>query len=61
MPIIQILVVLIVVGFLLWLANTQIPMQPAIRQVLNAVVVILVVLWLLGMFFPALGSLRIGR
>ena len=43
MPLIHIVVVLIVVGVLLWLANTFIPMDGNIKKILNAVVVIGVV------------------
>lgn len=43
----QIIVVLIVVGVLLWLVNNYIPMDGKIKNILNVVVVILVVLWLL--------------
>jgi hypothetical protein len=54
MPIVHIVVVLIVVGVLLWLANTYIPMQATIKKIMNVVVIIAVVLWLLTVFFPAL-------
>ena len=47
MPLLQIVIVLIVVGVLLWLVNSYIPMQATIKKILNAVVVIAVVLWLL--------------
>ncbi len=50
MPLIQVLVVLIVVGVLLWLVNSFIPMAGSIKSILNAVVVIFVVLWLLNVF-----------
>jgi hypothetical protein len=50
MPIIQIFVVLIVVGILLWLVNRSIPMAGSIKSILNAVVVIVVVVWLLNVF-----------
>jgi len=50
MPIIQIFVVLIVVGILLWLVNRFIPMAGSIKSILNAVVVIVVVVWLLNVF-----------
>ena len=50
MPLIQIFVVLIVVGVLLWLVNRFIPMAGSIKSILNALVVILVVLWLLNVF-----------
>jgi len=50
MPLVQIFVILIVVGVLLWLVNSFIPMAGSIKSILNAVVVILVVLWLLNIF-----------
>ena len=50
MPLIQILLALIVVGVLLWLVNTFIPMAGSIKSILNAVVIIVVVVWLLNIF-----------
>ncbi len=63
MPLIHIVLVLIVVGVLLWLINNFIPMQSTIKSILNAVVVIVVVLWLLQIFgvFHMLTGTRIGR
>jgi hypothetical protein len=63
MPLINLVVVLIVVGVLLWLVNTYIPMDSKIKQILNIVVVIVVVIWLLQVFgvIGSLGSIRIGR
>ena len=50
MPLINVALVLIVVGVLLWLVNRFIPMQGTIKGILNAVVTIVVVLWLLNIF-----------
>ena len=63
MPLITVIALLIVVGVLLWLVNTYIPMQATIKQILNAVVVIAVVLWLLQMTgtMATLRDIRIGR
>lgn len=47
---IQIIIVLIVVGLLLWLVNNYIPMDAKIKNILNIVVVIGVILWLLRAF-----------
>ena len=62
MPLLQIVIILIVVGVLLWLVNRFIPMQGTIKSLLNAVVVIAVVLWLLNVFglFSSFSHLRIG-
>lgn len=50
MPLLTILTVVLVVGVLLWLVNTYIPMQATIKRILNAVVVIILVIWLLKAF-----------
>jgi hypothetical protein len=50
MPILTVIIVLIVAGVVLWLVNTYIPMQRTIKTLLNAVVVIIVVIWLLKVF-----------
>ena len=47
---ITLVVTLIVVGVLLWLVNTYIPMDAKIKKILNVVVVICVVVWLLSAF-----------
>jgi hypothetical protein len=63
MPLINLVVVLIVVGVLLWLVNSFIPMDRKIKQILNIVVVIAVVIWLLQVFgvIGSLGNIRVGR
>ena len=58
MSLISLLVVLIVVGVILWLINTYIPMDAKTKKILNVVVVIVVILWLLQAF-GILGNLRI--
>src|SRR5665213_2206830 len=62
MPLIQLVMVLIVVGVLLWLINRFIPMKGTIKSILNAVVVIVVVLWLLNVFglFHSFSNIRVG-
>jgi hypothetical protein len=62
MPLIQLAVVLIVVGVLLGLVNRFIPMAGSIKSILNAVVVIVVVVWLLNVFglLSSLSMIRVG-
>lgn len=50
MPLIHIVLVLIVVGVVLWLINSYIPMDAKIKSLLNIVVMIAVVIWLLQAF-----------
>ena len=57
MSLISIVLTLIVVGVLLWLVNTYIPMDGKIKKILNIVVVVVVVLWLLQIL-GVLGSLN---
>jgi len=47
MPLVNFVITLIVVGVVLWLINTYIPMQSAIKSIINIVIVVAVVLWLL--------------
>jgi hypothetical protein len=63
MPLLQVVIVLIVVGVLLWLVNRFIPMQSTIKSILNAVVVIAVVLWLLNLFglFQAFSNIHVAK
>ena len=56
MPLLYIVGLLIVVGVLLWLVNTYIPMDGKIKSILNAVVVIAVVILL--QVFGLLGTLQ---
>jgi hypothetical protein len=50
MSLINVVIVLAVVGFILWLINTYLPMDGKIKNILNIVVVIAVILWLLRAF-----------
>ena len=60
MPLLTVLIVIVVVGVLLWLVNTYLPMDRKIKSILNAVVVIVLVIWLLKVFglFDSLGTLH---
>jgi len=63
MPLLQVVIVLIVIGVLLWLVNNYIPMDGKIKSILNAVVVIAVVIWLLQVFglLEQVENFRIGK
>jgi hypothetical protein len=60
MSLLTILLVLIVIGVILWLVNTYIPMDRKIKMILNIVVVVVVCLWLLRAFgvFDSLKSVH---
>ena len=63
MDLISLVVVLVVVGVLLWLVNTYIPMDSKIKQILNMVVVVAVVVWLLNVLglMNSIRGVRVGR
>ena len=61
MPILTVILVLVIVGVVLWLVNTYLPMAPMIKNILNIVMTILILLWVLSLFFPNIGSVRLTK
>jgi len=63
MPLIQLVIILVVVGVILWVINSYIPMQSTIKKILNVVVIIVVILWLLSVFWLIgnLSTIRVGK
>lgn len=62
MSLVSLVLVLIVVGILLWAINSFIPMDGKIKSILNAVVVIVLIIWLLQVFglIGSFGSVRVN-
>jgi len=60
MGLIEIVIVLIVIGLLLYAANNWLPLDGKIRQIINVVVVLAVILWLLYAFFPGVRDIEVG-
>ena len=50
MGLIQLVVVLVIIGVILYLIDTEIPMNPTIRKIIRVVVIVVVCLWLLQLF-----------
>ena len=50
MTLVNIVVILVVIGLVMWLINTYIPMAGAIKSLLNIVVFVVVLIWLLQTF-----------
>jgi len=63
MDLISLIITLIVVGVLLWLVNSYIPMDYKIKRIFNIVVVVAVVVWLLNVFrlMDSIRGVRVGR
>lgn len=47
---IHLIIVLALIGFLMWLVNTYVPMPALYKTIFNWVVIALLVLWLLSVF-----------
>jgi hypothetical protein len=61
MDLIQLVVILVLVGVLLWLVNSYVPMDAQVKQILNIVVLFAIVLWLLTVFgVLPLRQVRVG-
>jgi len=60
MGLLELVLVLVVVGVILWAVNSFVPMDAKILKILNIVVVIAVILWLLTVFVPGVGNFRVG-
>ena len=62
MPLIQLVIVLVVFGVILWAINTYIPMDGTIKKILNVVVIIVVILSVLSAFglLGPMQGIRVG-
>lgn len=63
MPLVQLIVLLVVVGVILWAINRYIPMDATIKRIVNIVVIVAVCVYLLSIFglLPNLGAIRVGK
>ena len=63
MPLINLVVVLVVVGVVLYLINRYIPMASSIKSILNVVVVVVVIIWVLQAvgLWAGVSNFRVGR
>jgi len=50
MSLVGLLLTLIIIGVVLYLVNTLIPMDDKIKTIINVVVILVVLIWLLGVF-----------
>ena len=62
MTLIQLVVVLVVLGVLLWAINAYIPMDATIKKIVNVVIILVAVLYLLSAFgiLGSMSGLRVG-
>lgn len=65
MPIINLIIILVVIGVILWLVNNYLAayIDPKILKIINVVIVIVVILWLLNLFigFGSISNIKVQR
>lgn len=61
MDLMSLVVLLIVIGVLLWVVNSIIPMDGNIKRIINVVIIVAVVLWILSLFAGGLPHIHVGR
>lgn len=54
MEILVILLVLVVVGVLLWLLNTYVPMDQKVKTIINVFIILVILVWLVVKFLMPL-------
>lgn len=52
MPLISLIIYIAVIGLVLWLVTTYVPMPEPIKRILVVVVVVVLVIWLLTTLLP---------
>lgn len=58
MNLLEVILLFVIVGVLLWLINTYVPMEPTVKQLMNVAVIIILVLWLVVRLFPGIAGIR---
>lgn len=65
MDLLTLIVILVVIGVVMWLINSYLPMDATIKRILNIAVIVVVCLWLLNLFIGFEGLhipiTRVGR
>jgi hypothetical protein len=50
MSLVQFIISMVVVGVIMWLINVYVPMQSAVKKIMNIVVVVVICLYILSLF-----------
>ena len=61
MSLISLIILIVVIGVLLWAVNTYIPMDAKIKNILNIIVVIALVLYILSLFSGYFPNIQVGK
>lgn len=61
MDLLTLIILIVVIGVLLWAVNTYLPMEPRIKQILNVVVIIALVIFILSLFSGYFPHIQVGH
>lgn len=63
MSLVALVIILAVVGFLLWLIETYVPMDATVKRIIQIVILVAMVLWLLNLFglLGSVNAIRVGH
>ena len=61
MSLISLIILIVIIGVLLWAVNTYIPMDAKIKNILNIIVVIALVLFIINLFSGYFPDIRVGK
>lgn len=65
MLLLHVIVILVIIGFIIWLINNYAPIDPKFKKVINGVALLAVLVWLIGLFFPeacnSFHDINVGR
>lgn len=61
MDLLTLIILIVVIGVLLWAVNTYIPMDAKIKQILNIVVVIALILFVISLFSGYFPNIHVGK
>lgn len=62
MPLVNLIIVLLVIGVILWLVNNFIPTEPPwIKQLINVLIALGVIIWLLQFLGVNVGNFNVGN
>ena len=63
MTLLAVVIIIIVIGVLVWLEETYIPMPPPFKTIIRIVVIVAICIWLLQLVgvLPDMNAIRLGK
>lgn len=61
MDLLSLIILLVVIGVMMWAINKFLPMEPSIKQIMNTIVIIAVVIFILSLFSGYFPNIFVGH